>query len=82
MKLEAIKEDGSAIKFIEELSEDLIFLALEKDPFSIRYIKTPSEGMLKFVIRKDWEVINYIENPSEEIKELAEIHKELQGWTI
>jgi len=46
------KVSYSSIKYIDNPSENVIFLALEKEPYLIKYIKESSEEIMKFAIRK------------------------------
>jgi hypothetical protein len=67
-KLEAVKIDGYAIKYMENPSEAIQLAAINECESAFMWIKTPTEAaQLRAVTRYAWN-IEHIENPSEAMK--------------
>lgn len=62
-QLEAIHDDPSLIKNIENPSEALQLAAVRSDPDVIRYISTPSEDVQLEAISVDLDAARFIKNP-------------------
>jgi hypothetical protein len=68
MKLEAVKSDGSIIRYIKNPTKEMKLEAVKSLGWSIKYIKNPTEEMKSIALKKHIGNIEYIENPSEEIQ--------------
>jgi len=69
--IESVTQNGWAIQYIENPSEEIKKIAVAQNGFAIMYIKNPSEEIKKIAVTQNGLVIRYIENPSEEIKKIA-----------
>ena len=66
-QLEAVKEDGDNIRYIQNPSEDVCLEAVREDGYSIQYIQNPSEKVKLEAVRKYGCSIRCIHNPSEQV---------------
>ena len=67
LKMEAIKEYGSTIKYIENPTEEMKLDAVKNSGCAIQHINNPSEEMKMKAIKEDYCAIEHIKNPSEKI---------------
>ena len=67
-KLEAVRENGHSIKYIDNPSEEVQLGAVSRDGHSIKYIKNPSERVQIEAVRDNGYSIKYIDNPSEKVQ--------------
>ena len=51
MKLEAVKQDGLTIKYINEPTEEMKLEAVKQNGLTIKYINEPTEEMKGIVIK-------------------------------
>ena len=71
-KIIAVQQNGVAIKYIHNPSEDLCKLAVQqKRGLAIKYIHNPSEDVCKLAVQQNGYAIQYIHNPSEDLCKLA-----------
>ena len=68
LQLEAIKQNGYAIRYIENPSEKVQLAAVKQDGYSIEFIKNPSEKVQLAAVKQDGWAIQYIKNPSEKVQ--------------
>ena len=67
-KLDAVKEDGFAIKYIKNPSEEVQLAAVKQNGSAIEFIKNPSEAVKLVAVERNVFAIQYIKNPSEEVQ--------------
>ncbi len=67
-QIEAVKQNGLAIRFIKDPNEELKLLSVKENGSAIRHIKDPSEEMKLEAIKQSGYAIQYIKDPSEELK--------------
>ena len=70
-QLEAVKQDGYAIRHIKNPSEVVKMAAVKQRGFAIRHIKNPSEAIKMAAVKQDGYAIAYIKNPSEAVQMAA-----------
>jgi len=68
MKLAAVQQNGSLIKYIKNPTERVQMIAVIKNPYCIRFIKKPSEIVQLASVRNIPESIRYIKKPSESVQ--------------
>lgn len=73
-QLEAVKEDGYNIRYINNPSEKVQLAAVKQNAEVISYIHNPSEEVQLSVIKKDPLTIQYIHNPSEKVIKYLIVH--------
>ena len=78
-QLEAVKENGLTIQYINNPCIEVQLAAVKKNGFAIEYIDNPSKEVQLEAVKKDGFAIKYIDNPSEEIKMTA---VETDGYAI
>ena len=66
-----VQQNGNAIKYVKEPSEELRRLAVQENGLAIHYIKEPSEEVRRLAVQQNGRVIQYIKEPSEEECRLA-----------
>jgi hypothetical protein len=74
-----VSYDGTAIRFIENPSEEIQLAAIKENGLAIRYIQNPSEEVQLVAVKKYGTTIQYIQNPSEEVQ-LAAVKQD--GYAI
>ena len=79
MQLTAVKQNGLAIRYIDDPSEAVKLTAVTVDPYAIRWIKNPSEKMQLIAVKRTGNVIEFIDNPSEKVQ-LAAVNQ--NGYII
>ena len=57
-QLEAVKQNGFAIEYIHNPSEDVQLEAVKKDGRAIKYIHNPSEEVIDFLKNKNIEIFD------------------------
>ena len=67
-QLEAVKQDGNAIKYINNPSETVQLEAVKQYGYAIQYINKPSETVQLAAVKQTGSAIQYINNPSEMVK--------------
>jgi len=67
-QLEAVKQNGFAIKYIHNPSEEVQLKAVKECGGAIEYIHNPSEAVQLEAVKQDGYAIQYIHNPSEEVQ--------------
>ena len=72
-KLEAIKQNGYAIRYIDNPSEEIQLKVVRQNGYTISCIKNPSEQVQLEAIRQDGCAIEYINNPSSYIKSIIDV---------
>ena len=70
-QLEAVKQNGYAIRYIKNPSEAVQMAAVKQRGFAIRHIKNPSEAIKMAAVKQDGYAIAYIKNPSEAVQMAA-----------
>jgi hypothetical protein len=69
MKLAAVKQnDGLAIQYIKNPSEEIKLTAVKQNGLIIKYIKNPSEEIKSTAVEQNGLAIQHIKNPSKEVK--------------
>jgi hypothetical protein len=68
VQLEAVKQNGSAIHYIENPSEKLQLAAVKRDGSAIYYIENPSEKVQIAAVNQNGWAIYHIKNPSEKVQ--------------
>lgn len=63
-----LKNDGYAIKFIANPTEELQIEAVKRNGYLIKYIDNPSEEVQLIAVKNNGYAIQFIENPSEEVQ--------------
>ena len=66
-----VQQNGNAIKYVKEPTEELSRLAVQQNGYAICYVKEPSEELQRLAVQKNGCVIQYIKEPSEEVRRLA-----------
>ena len=66
-----VQQNGLAIKYMKESSEEVRRLAVQQNGHVIMYIKEPSEEVRRLAVQQNGHVIMYIKEPSEEVRRLA-----------
>ena len=66
--LAAVKQDGTAIQYISDPSEEIKLAAVKQDGTAIQYISDPSEEMKLAAVKQNGTAIEYISNSTEEMK--------------
>ena len=67
-QIEAVRENGCAIDYIDNPTEELQLEAVRQDGSAIQYIENPSEQVQLEAVRQDGYAIEYIDNPTEELQ--------------
>ena len=67
-QLEAVRQNGRCIRYIDNPSEQLQIEAVKENGCSIEFIKNPSEELQLEAVREDGRAIQYIKNPSLEVQ--------------
>lgn len=70
VQLEAVKQYGSVIEYIENPSKEVQLEAVKKWGNAIQYIKNPTEEVQLEAVKQDGFAIQFIKNPSEKAKQL------------
>lgn len=73
MQLEAVLQDGHAIRYIQNPSETLQIIAVQQTGYAINCIQNPSEKVQLAAVRQTSYALQYIQNPSEAIQLAAAI---------
>ena len=73
-QLAVVRQNGQAIRYIDNPSEEIQLVAVEHGSQSIRYIKNPSEQVQFAAVKNDGWAIRYINNPSEQVQ-LAAVNR-------
>jgi hypothetical protein len=68
LQLAAVKQDGNAIKYIDNPSEEVQLAAVKQDGNAIYHIDNPSEEVQLAAVKQDGIAIKHIDNPSEEVQ--------------
>ncbi len=68
VQLAAVKENGYAIQYIDNPSEEVQLAAIKRNVYSIEYINNPSEAIQLAAVKAKGGAIEYIKNPSEAIQ--------------
>ncbi len=66
--LEAVKQNGHDIQYIENPSEELKLEAIKQTGHAIQYIQNPSEELKLEAVKKNGHALKWVNNPTEEIK--------------
>ena len=66
-QLHAVKQDGFAIQFIDNPSEEVMLHAVKQDGWAIQFIHNPSEDVMLHAVKQDGFAIRFIKNPSEDV---------------
>ena len=69
--LTAVQQNGFAIEYIKNPSEEVQMAAVQETGFAIQYIKNPSEEVQMAAVKQDGRTIEYIKNPSDAMKMAA-----------
>ena len=67
-RLAAVQQNGHAIEYLKNPSEEVQLAAVRQDWESIAYIKNPSMEVQLAAVRQDWRAIQFIKNPSTEVQ--------------
>ena len=67
-KLEAIKQNGYAIRYIDNPSEEIQLKVVRQNGYTISCIKNPSEQVQLEAIRQNGLAIEFIDNPTEQVQ--------------
>ena len=70
-QLEAVKQNGSAIRYIKNPSEAVKMAAVKQRGNAIQFIKKPSEAVKMAAVKQNGYAIKYIKNPSESLQMAA-----------
>ena len=63
-----IKNNPCVIRFIENPTEEMKWLAIKQDERVIQFIKNPTEEMKWLAIKQNGEALQFIKNPTDEIR--------------
>ena len=69
--LTAVQQNGFAIEYIKNPSEEVQMAAVQETGFAIQYINNPSEEVQMAAVKQDGRTIEYIKNPSEAMQMTA-----------
>lgn len=61
IKIAAVKQNGLALKFVENPTEFMCSLAIEQNWESIQYCKNPTKEMQLLAVKQSWEALKFIE---------------------
>jgi hypothetical protein len=75
----AVRQDGWAIRFINDPSEAVQLEAVRQNGYAIKYIKDPSETVKLEAVSRDGWAIRFIKDPSERVQLEA---ARQNGWVI
>lgn len=67
----AVRTHGSAIKYVENQTEELKWLAIRRLPQSLKHVKNPTKEMCLEAIKINWTAILYVTDPTDEMIEAA-----------
>jgi hypothetical protein len=67
-QIEALKENGRAIRYIRNPSEEMQLAAVTADGLAIEWIEGPSEAVQLAAVKNNSYALQYIKNPSEQVK--------------
>lgn len=67
-QLSAVKENGWAIKDIDNPSKEIQIAAVKQNAAVLKHIKNPSEETQLVAVKGNAWAIKYIENPSKEVQ--------------
>ena len=79
LQLEAVKQNGWAIQYIENPSKKVQLEAIKQNGYAIKYIKNPSEKVQLSAVKQYGSAIRFIKNPSEKVQ-LEAVKR--NGWAI
>ena len=68
LQLEAVRQNGLAIRFIKKPSEQVQLEAVRQNGYAIDYIKKPSKQLQLEAVRQNGFAILYIKKPSEQVQ--------------
>ena len=74
MKIEAVKNLGIAIEYIENPSKEVQLEAVKQNGYAIEYIENPSKEVQLAAVRENGYAIQYIKTPLEEVMYEAILH--------
>ena len=66
-----LSNDGAAIKYIKDPTEEMQLEAVKEEPFAILYIKEPSEEVQLEAVKREYLAIDFIKNPTEKVQEFV-----------
>jgi hypothetical protein len=69
-----IEDDGLALQFIKEQTEEICKLAVQQDGVALQYVKEQSKEICKLAVQQDGDALEYVKEQSEEICKLAVQH--------
>jgi hypothetical protein len=69
--LDAVKQDGSALRYVKKPTLEIIMAAISQNAVAIRYVEEPTVEMCMEAISQNGEVLQYIKKPTLEICKLA-----------
>jgi Fe2+ or Zn2+ uptake regulation protein len=67
----AVKQNGYAIQYINNPTEEVQKIAVQHYGNAIQYINNPTEEVQRLAVQQNGYAIYYIENPTEEVQRLA-----------
>jgi DNA-dependent RNA polymerase auxiliary subunit epsilon len=76
--LAAVKKYGSAIRYLQNPSEQLQLAAVKQNGFVIKYIQNPSEKVQIAAVQQDGLAIRFIQNPSERVLDYERNQRKLR----
>ena len=68
VQMEAVKEDGWAIRYIKNPTVEVQMAAVKQDGRAIEFIKNPTPEMQMEVVKQDGSAIQHIKNPTPEMQ--------------
>ena len=66
--MEAVREDGCAVQFIDNPTEEVQLAAVRENEYALRYINNPTEEVQLEAVKQNGYIIEYIDNPSGEVQ--------------
>ncbi len=68
--LEAVKQDGYALRYVKEQDREICLEAVKQDGLALQYVKEQDREICLEAVKQDGLALRYVENYYEEMKDL------------
>ena len=65
--LEAVKQNGSALIYVKEQTEEISLAAVKQDGYALKYVKEQTEEICLAAVKQNGYVLAYVKEQTEEI---------------
>ena len=65
--LAAVKEDGFALRFVQNQTEEICLAAVEEDWYALRFVRNQTEETCLAAVKENGFALQYVDNQTEEI---------------